>query len=233
MNLVTMRNTVRTKIGSPTVTDVSNDTLTRLCNAAYREITSKYPFNEVRCIKSFTTAVGTNRYTMPPDLAALFRVWNDTEKTKLQKRGVRFLATARKNVPNGKPRYYVRVKDFIQVMPTPDGIYNLMIFYLTTTTDLVADLDIPVIPLPWHDGIVLKARHLYYDERGDIGKAIYAKNEWKDWVSDKPSEIDLEKDDLEDGGVIVSQLGGEHGRMSGRSGDYRHFPSRFDFEDYR
>lgn len=233
MNLATMRDTVRTKIGSPSVTDVSSSTLTRLCNAAYREIASKYPFNEVRCIKSFNTAVGTARYDMPLDLAALFRVWNDTEKMKLQKRGVRFLATARKDVPDAKPRFYVRVKDFIQLMPTPDAVYSIMIFYLTEIADMVADGDTPVIPLPWHDGIVLKARHLYYDERGDIGKAIYAKNEWKDWVSDKPSEIDLEKDDLEDGGVVVAQLGGEHGRTFGRSGDYRHFPSRFDYEDNR
>ena len=234
MNLLTMRNTVRTKIGSPSVSDVSQTTLDRLCNAAYREIASKYPFNEVRCIKSFNTALGTSRYDLPLDVAALFRVWNDTEKMKLSKKGVRFLATARKNVPAGKPRYYVRVKNFIQLMPEPSGIYNIHIFYLTEIADMVADGDEPVIPLPWHDGIVLKARHLFYDERGDIGKAIYAKNEWKDWVSDKPSEIDLEKDDLEDGGVIVAQLGGEHSRSfggQGRGSNYRNYPSSFDYED--
>lgn len=230
MNLLTMRNTLRTKIGSPSVVDVSDGTLTRICNAAYREIGSKYPFNEVRCIKSFNTAIGTARYDMPMDLAALFRVWNDTEKHKLVKKGVRFLATARKNVPDGKPLYYVRAKDWIQLIPTPDAVYNVMIFYLTEIADMVDDGDAPIIPLPWHDGIVLKARHTYYDERGDIGKAIYAKNEWKDWVSDKPSEIDLEKDDLEDSGVIVSTLGGEHSRTFGRVGDYRHYPGRFDYE---
>lgn len=231
MNLLTMRATVRTKIGSPTTTDVSNDTLTRICNAAYREIGSKYPFNETRCIKSFNTAAATPRYDLPTDIAALFRVWNDTEKLKLQKRGVRFLATARKDIPDALPRYYVRVKDWIQLIPTPDAVYSIMIYYLTEIGDMVLDGDEPVLPLPWHDGIVLKARHMYYDERGDIGKAIYAKNEWKDWVSDKPSEIDLEKDDLEDSGVIVSQLGGEHNRTLGRSGDYRHYPSRFDTEE--
>lgn len=227
-----MRATLRTKIGSPSTSDVSNDTLTRICNAAYREIASKYPFNEVRCIKSFNTAIGTSRYQLPNDVAALFRVWDDGNKRKLIKRGVRFLATARKNVPNAAPKYYVRVKDFIQLMPTPDAVTSIMIFYLTEIADMIADGDEPVIPLPWHDGIVLKARHLYYDERGDIGKAIYAKNEWKDWVSDKPSEIDLEKDDLEDTGVIVESLGGEHPRNFGLRGhDYRHYPSSFDFED--
>lgn len=231
MNLLTMRNTLRTKIGSPTATDVSDATLTRICNAVYREVASKYPFNEVRCIKSFATIAGSPRYDVPTDLAALYRVWNDTEKKKLIKRGVRFLASARKGVADGKPRYYVRVKDYIQLIPTPDAVYNIHIFYLTDIQDMVADTDSPVLPLAWHDGLVLKARHAYYDERGDIGKAIYAKNEWKDWVADKPSEIDLEKDDLEDGGVIVESLGGEHSGTIGYRGDYRHFPTRFDFED--
>lgn len=232
MNLDTMRLTLRSKIGSPNETDVPNSTLDRICNAAYREIASKYPFNEVRCIKSFNTAVGTDRYDVPQDLAVLYRLWDDTNKRKLRKKGVRFLATQRPNSQPGKPLYYVRVRDYIQLVPTPSDVFTLNIYYLTDIGDMVADDDEPVLPLAWHDGIVLKARHIYYDERGDIGKAIYAKGEWKDWVADKPSEIDLEKDDLDDSGVVIPTLGGEHNMTSGgypRS-DYRHYPSRFDTE---
>lgn len=231
MNLLAMRTALRPKLGNPTVTEVPDATLTRILNAAYREVAGKYAFNETRCIKNFSTVIGTDKYAVPADLQALFRIWDDTNKRKLTKRGVRFLATARKNVPNAKPSYYIRVRDFFQLYPIPDAIYSMMIFYLKDVADLAADLDIPVIPSTWHDGLVLKARHIYYDERGDIGKAIYAKNEWKDWVSDKPSEIDLEKDDLEDTGVIVASLGGEHSRSFGmRTSDYRHYPSSFDTE---
>lgn len=231
MNLLQMRTALRPKLGNPTTTEVPDATLTGLLNASYREISGKYAFNENRCVKTFDTAAGTSRYTVPSDLLALYRLWDDTNKKKLQKRGIRFLATARANVPNGKPLYYVRTKDWFQLLPTPDAIYTLNIFYLKDVADLVADLDVPVIPATWHQGIVLKARHMYYDERGDIGKAIYAKNEWKDWVSDKPSEIDLEKDDLEDSGVIVASLGGEHNRTFASRPDYRHFPTSFDIED--
>lgn len=231
MDLATMRNTLRTKIGFPTVTDVSEDTLTRIINAVYREVCNKYAFNETRCIKSFNTAIGTARYTLPTDIAVLWRVWNDTEKYKLRKRGVRFLATLAPNIPQNKPRDYVRTKDWIEVSPVPDAVYVIKIFYLTETADLVADGDTPVLPLPWHDGLVLKARHSYYDERGDIGKAIYAKNEWKEWLSDKPSELDMEKDDLDDAGVVVATLGGEHRMLRNGRGNFRNFPRAFDFED--
>lgn len=226
MDLVTARSTLRTKVGSPTVSEVSDETLDRIINAAYREIGSKFPFNETRCIKSFSTIAGTNRYTVPTDLAALFRVWDDTNKKKLSKRGVRYLANLPLNMQDGKPCYYVRAKDWIQLIPTPDAIYTIDIYYLTEIQDLVVDGDTFVLPLPWHDGIILKARHLYYDERGDIGKAIYAKNEWKDWLSDKPSEIDLEKDDLEDVGVVIPTLGPEVAR--GHSRRDRRFDALFD-----
>lgn len=220
MNLVTARATLRTKVGSPSVAEVSDETLSRIINAAYREIGSKYPFNETRCIKSFSTITGTSRYTVPTDLAALIRVWDDTNKKKLTKRGVRYLASLPLNMQDGKPTNYVRAKDWIQLVPTPDAVYSIQIYYLTEIGDLVDDTDVFTLPLPWHDGIILKARHMYYDERGDIGKAIYCKNEWKDWVSDKPSEIDLEKEDLEDAGVIMMSLGPE-------------VPSRFSARDRR
>lgn len=215
MDLNTARLTLRTKVGSPTEDEVSNETLTRILNAAYREIGSKYPFHETRCIKSFDTVAGTPRYTVPTDIAVLWRVWDSTNNKKLIKRGVRFLATVPAGQENDKPRSYVRAKDWIQLIPPPDAAYTINIYYLTEVQDLVADTDEFAIPLPWHDGIILRARHLYYDERGDIGKAIYCKNEWKDWLSDKPSEIDMEKDDLEDAGVIIPTLGGEHPNRRG------------------
>lgn len=232
MNLAAMRAALRPKIGNPSTAEVPDTTLNRILNTAGREIASKYPFHETRCIRAFATVSGTSQYAVPPDMAALFRVWDDTNKKKLQKRGVRFIAVQRLNVPNGKPGFYVHSNNFIQLVPTPDAIYNINVYYLTIPADLVADTDVPVFPQGWHDGQVIKARHIYYDERGDIGKAIYAKNEWKDWVSDKPSEIDMEKDDLEDAGVIVASLGGENYRtFAGHSRDYRHFPSAFDTED--
>jgi len=227
MDLLTMRSTLRTKVGSPSTTDVTDATLTRIINAAYREIGAKYPFTELRCIKSFVTVAGTNRYTVPTDLAVLFRVWDDTNKRKLAKRGVRYLATIPLNLADGNPTAYVRVKDWIQFVPTPSSVLTIQIYYLTEVADLVDDADTPVLALAWHDGIVYKARHIFYDERGDVGKAIYAKSEWKDWVADKPSEIDQEKDDLEDVGVVVESLGNEHG--GGRRGA-RRFMRNADFD---
>ena len=226
MNLATLRNTLRTKVGNPTTTDVTDDTLTRIINAAYREITDKYPFSETRSTDTVETVAGTMDYYLPYDLSILQRVWDSTNSRKLRKRGMRFYASLPSNIPQGKPTDYVRLDQSIRLVPTPDAVYTINFFYIVAIVDLDQDESVPLIPSAWHDGLILRARHMYYDERGDIGKAIYCKNEWKDWVSDKPSEIDQEKVDLEDRGVVIPTLGPEYARF--RSKRDRRFDGDFD-----
>lgn len=220
---------LRTRIGNPSITEVPAATLTDALNRAYKEIGTKYPFNETRCITSFTTIVNSPRYDVPPDSNLMYRLWDDTNKVKLKKRGVRFLTALPLNYPTGKPLGYVRVKDWIQLIPTPDAIYTIKIYYLLDLAPMVDNAAVPVLPFAWHDGIVLKARHLYYDDRGEIGKAIYAMNAWKEWLSDKPSEMDIEKDDMDDIGVVLPGLGGEY-RSRSMFRDLR-FNDNFDYEN--
>lgn len=231
MDLATARSSLRSKVGNPTEADVSNSTLNRLINDAYREITDKYPFNETRCVMSFDTVPGTDRYQRPAQMSVIRRIWDETNKRKLVKRGPRFMATQRANVPSGKPTSYVFVRDYIHLFPAVDGVYTLNIFGVSAVASLVDDTDTFIIPEAWHAGIVLKARHLFYDERGDIGKAIYSLNAWKDWVSDKPSEIDQEKEDHDDVGVVLPGLAANFRGTDVARPDYRHYPSTFDYTE--
>lgn len=208
MNLFQMRTELRPKLGNPSVANVPDSELTSAINAGIRFIAARYPFNELRKLVSFPTVVGTDRYVLPSDLAWVRRVWDDTNKRKLKKRGISWLASLAPNQQANVPLYYVRAEDWIQPVPSPNGAYTIMLYYQFQPIDLVADADVSVLPAAWHDGVVLKARHLYYDGKGDVGKAIYARNEWKDWVADKPSEIDQEKEDMDDAGVELPELAG-------------------------
>lgn len=212
MTLQEMRIALRKKAGNPSETEVPNATLDDCINRAYKEIGTKYAFNETRCITSFETVIDSPRYQVPPDSNLMYRVWDDTNKRKLHKRGVRYFTGLPTNYPTGKPQSYFRVQNWLQLIPTPDAIYTIKIYYLLDLAPLVGITDVPVLPFAWHDGIVTKARYIYYDDRGEIGKAIYAMNAWKEWVADKPSEMDIEKDDMDDVGVVIPTLGGEFSR---------------------
>lgn len=206
MNLAAARIELRSKIGNPTVANIPDSELTSVLNSAYRFIVGRYPFNEFRKLVTFPTATGTTRYILPPDIAWIRRMWDDTNKVKLTKKGISWLARIPLNTPTGKPRYYVRAEDWVQFVPGVDAVYSIMLYYQYQPPALALDADVPLFVESWHDGWVLKARHIYYDGKGDIGKAIYAKNEFKDWVSDKPSEIDQEKEDMDDVGVELPEL---------------------------
>ena len=207
MNLTAAIADLRGKIGNPTVANIADLELAGNLNTAYSFIAGRYPFSELRKVVSFSTVVGTDRYTVPADLNFMKRLWDDTSKKKIFKRGARFVASVPLNWATGRPRFYFRTDDWIQILPSCDKIYSLMLYYQSQPAVLVAGTDTPVIPTAWHDGWVLKARHIYYDGKGDIGKAIYAKNEWKEWVSDKPSEVDMEKEDLDDVALELPELG--------------------------
>lgn len=229
MTLAQMRASLRGKIGNPTTSQVADSVLTGFLNDAYRFILGRYRFPAGRKTSTAAaTVANTATIALPADLVALIRVWDITNSTKLRKVGPRFLASLPANIPVGKPKYYLREQTQITLVPTPDAVYSIGMYYQPVIVALSADGDIPSIPDFWHDGIVLKARHIYYDEKGDVGKAIYASNQWKDWVADKPTETDTEKDDLDDSGVIIDALGSGYSRLGPRD---RRFDPLFDITD--
>jgi len=190
-----MRLELRTKVGSPNPLDTPNATLDRFINEAYREIGTKHPFHETRCIATMSTVSGTSRYNLPDDCVALRAVWDSTNGRKLRKAGARMLAERSRGATErySQPTHYIRAGRYIELLSAPDGLYSLTIYYNTHVATLVEDDDEPVIPATWHPGIVLLARYKYWDEFYDVNKAQYSFNAYKLWLADKPSEMDMEK----------------------------------------
>ena len=197
-----LRDDLRTKLGSPNIADVPEIALTRIINEAYREIGTKFPFHETRCISSMSTVIGQQRYNLPTDAAVVRKVWNATTGRALRKSGISTIAGLR-GTANGGPyagsaTRYIRAGRYIELVPTPNAVETIYIYYHTHVASLVEDTDRPVLPESWHPGIIQLARYKWWDERGDMAKATYAYQAYKLWLSDKPSEIDQEKVDMDE-----------------------------------
>lgn len=60
----------------------------------------------------------------------------------------------------GMPYYYIMSSpdssgtQQFSLMPTPSDVMNIMVRGIRALTDLSADGDLPLIPVPWHDGIL-------------------------------------------------------------------------------
>lgn len=201
-------------IGNPTVLDVNDGVLTEHINTAYREIGNKFRFHLVRKICTFDTISGVSRYGLPVDVAVILRMRNNTSEIRMEKVDSRRRYQQQNytaNVQLGVPKGYIRYRDWVEMIPIPDGVYQIELFYKISLVDLSADSNVPVIPESWHRGIVLLARYNYFDDEGDIPKSIDADNKYKTWLADQPVEVDEEARDF-DVSVEIPELGGWNGQ---------------------
>jgi hypothetical protein len=207
MDLATLRSRLRKRIGNPDTSDVTDADLTDIINQAYKDIADRFRFHQVRRLCSFDTVSGSKNYELPSALVSIINVRDRTSGDKLTKTDLRDDASqeSEDDDDQGQPLYYIRLRNFIRLEPTPDGVYKIEIFYKAGITDLSADGDSPILPDPWHEGILKLARHYYYDQKPDVAKAQYALQMYQSWVSTKPVEVDEEKKDL-DKGVVIPTL---------------------------
>lgn len=205
MTLLEMRTMLRRRVGNPTTAQVTDARLNEFLNLAMREIQNKYRFAQGRSLYTFNTVSGTRSYALPSNAASIMYVRDTTTEYKLEKLDDEEVARLTEVDTNARPLYYYRDVSNLLLHPTPDGVYAMVVKLKVAITELSTDGSSPSIPASWHIGIVLLARHYYWDDQGDDPKAISAKNFYKDWASDQPVEVDEEKADL-DRGVSVPTL---------------------------
>lgn len=219
MQLSELRTRTRTRIGSPTQTDVPDTpNLDQHINDAYQEILNKYKFKNRRKRGRFPTTIGAQRYDVSGLTDIIYKVWDRTNGRELERIGKTALsqqdydASPNALVQNGKPAKWAYIETYLQILPPSDGVYVLEFVYKVRFVPLAGTVDVPVIPANWHRGIVILAAAMYYeDEGGDPAKAVFNHNAFKDWVSDQPVEEHEETESI-DSGVEIPTLGGDMGK---------------------
>lgn len=206
MNFVELRAALRVSVKNPDEGDAPEEILGQYVNEGYRDLASRYAYHQTRKRCTFTTVAGVAKYQLPPDLSSVLRLRDNTHGRKLWKRGDR--AVADQHVPQFEhwPRFYVRYRHYVELLPTPaeDG-YVIEVYYIAIPAILQLDGDVPVLPDLWHRGIILRAKWYYYIDKGDTAQQTAADNTYKLWLSDKPSEIEEESVDI-DSGVELPEL---------------------------
>jgi len=208
VQLSVMRTKLRTRIGNPSITDVPDANLTTHLNDSYREIANKFKFHLVRSRYDFSTVIGTRLYNLPTGSVAILKAQNLTalNEGRIEKLDDRRRAETTITGVTGPPTGYIRYQNQIELDPTPDAVYSIRLILKSGITDLSLDADTPVLPVSWHEGIIKLAKYNYYaNEQNDLPKATFAKQDFKDWLVDQPTEIDEEKVDF-DSGVSLPEL---------------------------
>ena len=214
MQLSEFRTKLRTRIGSPSATDVPDTpNLDGHINTAYAEIFNKYKFKRRRARAKFPTSIGANKYDVSGLTDVIYKVWDRTNGVELEYVGTNTLAQqdydASPNalVQNARPRQWTFVETYLQLLPPSDGSYSIEFVYKVRFAKLANPADVPIIPELWHRGIYILAAAIYYeDENLDYNKSVFNRNAFKDWVSDMPVE-EHEQTEAIDSGVEIPTLG--------------------------
>ena len=206
MNFADLRAALRRSVKRPDEGDVPEEDLGAYINEGYRDLAGRYQYHQTRNRCTFLTVAHQAKYMLPPDLASVLRLRDNTHGRKIWKAGDRKIADQRVPKLEFWPRFYIRYRNYVELVPTPDqDNYVIEVFYIAIPQLLSLDTDIPVLPDTWHKGIILRARWHYFIDKGDSAQATEALNLFSVWVSDKPSEIEEESVDI-DNAVEVPEL---------------------------
>lgn len=127
-------------------------------NIAYKQFCNEdnFPFREAST--TMATVGGTPSYSMPSAVNMPIGIWTDVINAPNK-----LAAVTRKEREmfdysgSGKPLYYYQFGSTVQLYPTPDNIYSLIIEYQTTITDMVDGTDVPIFDADFHYLIPLLA----------------------------------------------------------------------------
>lgn len=204
MDLVSIRTWLRKTIGNPSVGDVPDADLTERINEAHKEIAMRYKLYTARKLCTFSTTAAEPRYALPADCYAVLRLRDNTNKLRLKRVGDNAYSRRTSDIV-GKPIEYTRHRGWVALMPPPDDVYVMEIYYTALPDDMSADGAVPVIPEAWHKGMARLARALHFDDVGDFPKAAAAMSSYNRWLETMPTEIEQELEHT-DGGIEIPTL---------------------------
>ncbi len=160
MNLRELRARVEELVG---VVDAHEGTdpgeIDALLNEAYQELAGMFDWSWLRQNQTINTVADTLTYDLSSPVAAAEQVVLPTGGTLMPMSPYELDAIEDDDrAPAGEPTHYVwRDPDTLEVYPTPDAAYALVVRGLIVPTDLTAETDSPVFAATFHPALAYMA----------------------------------------------------------------------------
>ncbi len=198
--------------------DVTLERAALWINFAYRGLCASLELDDLKGSLTFELVTGQPLYKLPPEVFAtrnLAVVDNVTygdlggrvlTKTDLTNYRMRPMLSE-------EPKEYFRERNLLVLWPTPSNVRTVSMDYWIRPDDLVNDTDSPILPVEWHETILMNARKKGYSALQDFEKSIVANNDLVDDVRGKEG-----RDEREDSNrVVLSSVPRRKGQLIRRS----------------
>lgn len=189
-NISQMRSELRVHLGNLSSTALPDGDADLLINRSWWQIQNALGFEELKNQRSFSTVVGTNSYAIVPTVdeesIRSLSYYNESGSSipiypvKLDE----FIEkhTTDENL-RGAPENYIREGDNIVIWPTPDDVYDIVLYYLATLADWNDANPNNPIPQSAHEIILYGAVWRGYDRLGNLARSSSFMDKQKSLIS--------------------------------------------------
>lgn len=197
-----MKDRLKFMHGQNTSFEAPTDYYGQWINEAYQLLTNgnriwslqrNYRFPELETSSIKPTAANTAYIDVPTDCLIASEIWDSTNDVLL--RGIswyQYVRTTGRASSYSKPTQWTRRGGYIYLLPTPDAVYSLTIYYRKRVAELSAVGDVTLIGAEW-DSIIIKMAYVQSLEKlGEYEKAVYEKKELTDMLINQAAIYDQE-----------------------------------------
>ena len=190
--------------------------------AAYSEMVSVVGHTPLEALAVSSTTSGENRYALPTDFGSAIALTlyqgssstattsRDTTVIPLRNRDARWIdaQTLTNTISPGVPSDYVPYATWLELYPSPNSAYSLLLRYNTKPATLVNSQDTPALDERWQMGLVYKTAELLMASRDDVEGEAMARNRYLNFMGIQPTDKALKQRDRTNMGVAyVRKLG--------------------------
>jgi len=181
-------------------------------NLAYTEVATRINAHRPKeALAISSTTSGGNRIALPTDfdytIAMTLYVGsgstqssNGTVVVPMRMRDPRWVDSQRISGDGdtgvaGIPEVYVPYGSWLELWPSPNSAYSLMMRYMSKAPTLVNSTDTPNLDERWHAAILYKTVELLEASRNNVEGEALARNRYLNYVSSTPTDFALKQKD--------------------------------------
>lgn len=172
--------------------EVPPSTVSLYVNAAQRDIAARLPHVEFEALAVSSTTSGEDKLYLPSDCEHILNLSFDTEVSGVGGRGIRQAAAWELDAKSagtqiGVPTMYLSYATWIELYPSPDSAYSLLLRYKQRLSEITNLANVPSIDTRYHRAVLYATVEGLHLRKGEYDKAAMARQLYLRELKDVPN----------------------------------------------
>lgn len=170
-------------------TDLSLSRVSFWVNEAHRQVYDFVNQESAEALATSSTTSGENRITLPSDFREVINLSNTSVEPVDVLRQVDVDTIDSLTTITGTPDRYVKYATWLELYPSPDSSYSLILRYRAQASDMLATTDVPSVDTQYRYGVLMKSVELLSDAILDSEGATIYRNKFISYMNATPSDM--------------------------------------------